>query len=430
MANKNLTAAKKAKNDEFYTQFEDIQKELTHYKDHFKDKIIFCNCDDPTWSNFWRYFHLNFEFFGIKKLIATHYDATQSTYKMEYTGGDDTNFEAGVVTPLMQNGDFRSPECVELLKEADIVVTNPMFSLFRQYVAQLIEYKKKFVIMGNMNAVTYKEFFPLLKDNEVWAGYSFNKTLVFAVPDTYDTSKSIGQDEFGRKLVRVPAICWFTNLDIPKRHEEIKLTEKYDPERYPQYENYQGINVDKVTDIPKDYFPCWYECPHVDECVYAKTEEKEDNALCEQSCNGEMGVPISFMDKHNTEQFEILGNAGSYSGDGSVADELFVSDSCGLPDEEKRREEKRREEKRRDAKCTRESSFAGRRKCNGIIGVPISYTDKHCCEKFRIIWQASGNTRASTDRTILKELGYIENRNDRGGCTVIHGKRTYGRIFI
>ncbi len=157
--NSNLHAAKAAKNDEFYTQLTDIEKEMSHYKSHFKDKIIFCNCDDPTWSNFWRYFHLNFGFLGLKKLIATHYDSEKPTYKLEYEGGDDYNIEAGVRTDLMQNGDFRSSECVELLKEADIVVTNPPFSLFREYVAQLMEYEKKFIIIGNMNAVIFKEFF-------------------------------------------------------------------------------------------------------------------------------------------------------------------------------------------------------------------------------------------------------------------------------
>ena len=266
MANKNLTAAKKAKNDEFYTQFSDIERELVHYKQHFAGKTIFCNCDDPTWSNFWRYFHLNFAFFGLKKLIATHYDAEQSTYKMEYMGGDDTNLEAGVITPLKQNGDFRSPECVELLKEADIVVTNEPFSLFRLYIAQLMEFKKKFVIIGNMNAITYKEFFPLIKENKVWLGYTSPK--VFVQPD--GSEKKMGN------------VVWYTNLDINKRHEPIDLVEKYSPEKYPRYDNYAAINVDKTLDIPCDYY-------------------------------GVMGVPISFLDKYCPEQFEIVGGFNGHN---------------------------------------------------------------------------------------------------------------------
>ena len=270
MANKNLTAAKKAKNDEFYTQFSDIERELVHYKQHFAGKTIFCNCDDPAWSNFWRYFHLNFAFFGLKKLIATHYDAEQSTYKMEYMGGDDTNLEAGVITPLQQNGDFRSPECVELLKEADIVVSNPPFSLFRIYVAQLMEHEKKFIIIGNKNAITYKEFFPYIKENKVWLGQNDSHgSMKFSNrvnPDTGEADFTI--------VAAVPAF-WYTNLDIAKRHEPIDLVEKYSPEKYPRYDNYDAVNVDKTLDIPCDYY-------------------------------GVMGVPISLLDKYCPEQFEIL----------------------------------------------------------------------------------------------------------------------------
>ena len=307
MANKNLTAAKKAKNDEFYTQFSDIEKELSHYKQHFSGKTVFCNCDDPTWSNFWRYFHLNFAFFGLKKLISTHYDENQSTYKMEYEGGDDTNLEAGVMTPLQQNGDFRSPECVELLKEADIVVTNPPFSLFREYVAQLMEYGKEFVIIGNMNCITYKEIFPLIKDNQLWAGANEKggsrkgNSLSFEVADDYTGRTVI---EGGKRVAQISA-WWFTNLDLKKRHEPIDLVEEYTPEKYPKYDNYDAINVDKTLDIPCDYEPCWHKCPHAATCQYAQTEGKEDNALCEQACNGEMGVPISFLDKYSPDQFEI-----------------------------------------------------------------------------------------------------------------------------
>ena len=259
-ANANLHKAKDAKNDEFYTQLTDVSKELMHYKGHFKGKIVFCNCDDPTWSAFWKYFHLNFSALGLKKLISTHYDRTESTYKMEYTGGNDNDIEVGVKTPLEGNGDFRNQECIDLLDEADIVVTNPPFSLFREYVAVLMEHKKKFLIIGNKNAITYKEFFPLLKDNIVWLGY--NAVHEFAQPD--GSFKKFGN------------IGWFTNLDISKRHEKLICWKHYTAEEFPDFDNYEGINVNKVTDIPCDYA-------------------------------GIMGVPITYLDKHNPEQFEILG---------------------------------------------------------------------------------------------------------------------------
>lgn len=258
--NSNLTKAKNVKNDEFYTQLTDVSKELMHYKQHFKDKIVLCNCDDPTWSAFWKYFHLNFSALGLKKLISTHYDKTEPTYKMEYTDGDDNDIEAGMKTPLEGNGDFRNQECLDLLDEADIVVTNPPFSLFREYVAVLMEHKKKFLIIGNKNAITYKEFFPLLKNEDVWIGY--NNVHEFEQPD--GSIKKFGN------------IGWFTNLDIQKRHEKIILWKNYTSEEFPDFDNYEGINVNKVTDIPCDY-------------------------------DGIMGVPITYLDKHNPEQFEILG---------------------------------------------------------------------------------------------------------------------------
>ena len=267
MANKNsnLNKARVAKNDEFYTQLTDVAKELMHYKAHFKDKIVLCNCDDPTWSAFWKYFHLNFAELGLKKLISTHYDREEATYKMEYTGGDDNNIEVGVKTPLEGNGDFRNKECLDLLDESDIVVTNPPFSLFREYVAVLMEHEKKFLIIGNKNAIVYKEFFPLLKDNEVWIG--FTNVKEFLQPD--GSIKKFGN------------IGWFTNLDVAKRHEKLILWKKYTPEEYPKYDNYDAINVDKVSEIPCDY-------------------------------DGVMGVPITFLDKYNPEQFEIVGISASW----------------------------------------------------------------------------------------------------------------------
>lgn len=268
--NDNLHKAKDAKNDEFYTRIEDVAEELRHYKKHFAGKVVLCNCDDPTWSAFWRYFHLNFAELGLKKLISTHYDHTEPTYKMEYEGGDDNDVEVGVKTPLEGNGDFRSKECLDLLDECDIVVTNPPFSLARAYAQCLREHGKQFVIIGDLNWITYKEIFPMLKDNEVWLGYSSVKE--FTQPD--GTIK-----KFGNKL-------WYTNLDIQKRHEKLILWQRYyddngNPlpdadERYPHYDNYAAINVDRVADIPADY-------------------------------KGIMGVPITFMDKYNPDEFKILG---------------------------------------------------------------------------------------------------------------------------
>ena len=277
-ANANLHKAKDAKNDEFYTQLTDVSKELMHYKQHFKDKIVLCNCDDPKWSAFWRYFHLNFSALGLKKLISTHYDKKEPTYKMEYTGGDDNDIEVGIKTLLEGNGDFRNQECLDILDEADIVVTNPPFSLFREYVAVLMKHKKKFIIWGNNNAITYKEFFPLLKANKVWLGYIANKTCVFRLSDEYAKwdEKITEQMNDGHKYGKCPAISVFTNLDIAKRHEKLILRKNYTPEEYPRYDNYDAINVDKVADIPVDY-------------------------------DGVMGVPITFLDKYNPDQFEIIG---------------------------------------------------------------------------------------------------------------------------
>lgn len=210
--NDNLHKAKDAKNDEFYTRIEDVAEELRHYKKHFAGKVVLCNCDDPTWSAFWRYFHLNFAELGLKKLISTHYGRTEPTYKMEYEGGDDNNVEVGVKTPLEGNGDFRNKECLDLLDECDIVVTNPPFSLFREYVGTLMERGKKFIIWGNNNAITYKEFFPLLKENRVWLGYTANKTCAFRVAEGYRFDEKLtAQYNDGFKYGKVPVISVFTN---------------------------------------------------------------------------------------------------------------------------------------------------------------------------------------------------------------------------
>lgn len=278
-ANANLHRAKNEKNDEFYTQLTDVAAELRHYKDHFRGKIVFCNCDDPTWSAFWKYFHLNFSVLGLKKLVSTHYDRNEPTYKMEYEGGDNDNVEAGVKSPLVGNGDFRSQECLDLLDECDIVVTNPPFSLFREYVKLLMDHGKKFLIIGNMNCVTYKEIFPLIKNDELWLGTNSKggtrkgNTMCFGVPEGAEI-KNVSIGSHGERLTQVSA-WWFTNLDHAKRHEKLVLWKHYTPEEYPKYDNYDAINVDRTTEIPKDY-------------------------------DGVMGVPISFLDKYCPEQFEIV----------------------------------------------------------------------------------------------------------------------------
>ncbi len=294
-ANNNLHRAKTAKKDEFYTQLSDIEKEMRHYKEHFKGKTVLCNCDDPRVSNFFHYFSYNFEYLGLKKLITTCYknkemdlfsanDAEQAIY-LEYYGdrnGDCVpNVEEIGIKILKGDGDFRSKECIELLKEADIVVTNPPFSLFREYVAQLVEYEKKFVIIGNMNAVTYKDVFTLFKDNLMWYGHSIHSgDREFRVPNDYPlTAAGKRIDEQGNKFIRVKGVRWFTNLDYKERHEDLILYKTYagNEDYYPTYDNYNAINVNKTAEIPMDY-------------------------------EGVIGVPITFLDKYNPEQFEILGS--------------------------------------------------------------------------------------------------------------------------
>lgn len=312
MRNKNLISAKKAKNDEFYTQLADIERECFNYKDLFRDKVIYCNCDDARESNFFRYFSMNFEFFGLKRLITTGYKSNGHGVALIYEGDKNGNRvvddEEIQVVELEGNGDFRSPECIEFLRQADIVVTNPPFSHFRIYVDQLMNYNKKFLIIGNYNAVTYKEIFPLIKDNKIWLGIHSNVTMEFAMPDSYEIYDRI---ENGVKIGKVPSICWFTNLPNKKRTEPLDLYKKYDPNEYLQYDNYNAINVNKVADIPMDY--------EVERIV----TDEELNKLKEQGFvieiieeydltykvkikNPVMGVPITFLNNYNPEQFEIV----------------------------------------------------------------------------------------------------------------------------
>lgn len=286
--NKNLGKAKDRKNDEFYTQLSDIEKELKYYKEYFKDRTIFCNCDDPENSNFWLYFQLNFYTFGLKKLISTHYEPEKPSYKLEIVATEiskdgQISLPDYVKTPLKQNGDFRSPECIEILKEADIVITNPPFSLFREYIAQLIEYEKKFIIIGNLNALHYKEIFPLFQENKIWLGntnFNGGATYFIGSIDLYDPEKMSNPKHAyikdGKLYWRVNGVRWFTNLDTKVRHEEIILFRNYNPEDYPRYTNYDAIDVNNINDIPCDYY-------------------------------GYMGVPDSFLQRYNPEQFEIIG---------------------------------------------------------------------------------------------------------------------------
>ncbi len=320
MANKNLSAAKVAKKDEFYTQMTDIERELQHYWPHFQGKVVLCNCDDPYESNFFKYFALRFNQLRLKKLICTCYNGSpvqgnellldfgeendeprKPAFKVEITEVLDMNGDGAVdlgdVRTLLQNdrnvlselatGDFRSPECISLLKEADIVVTNPPFSLFREYIGLLMEYEKKFLIIGNVNAITYKEVFPLIKNNKVWFGPSISSgDRKFNVPDDYPLNAAgCGIDTDGKRFIRVKGVRWFTNLDHKKRHEELDLVCRYSPKEYPTYDNYAAINVNKVDEIPLDY-------------------------------DGPIGVPITFFDKYNPNQFEILGmTSGRYEFD-------------------------------------------------------------------------------------------------------------------
>lgn len=289
-----LGEAKAAKKDEFYTQLSDIEKELRHYRKHFEDKVVYLNCDDPRVSNFFHYFSHHFERLGLKRLIATCYknqemdlfsqNTAEQAIWLEYHGDKDGNRvpdtdEIGVHR-LEGDGDFRSAESIELLKQADIVVTNPPFSLFKEYVAQLIEHKKQFLIIGNMNAVTYKEIFPLFQGNQIWYGPSIRSgDREFGVPADYPLSAAGTRiDEAGNKFIRVKGVRWFTNLDYPERHEDLILYKKYTPAEYPTYVNFDGIDVATYKDIPCDY-------------------------------DGVMGVPITLLDYYNPEQFELLGNS-------------------------------------------------------------------------------------------------------------------------
>ena len=559
MSNANLNAAKKAKNDEFYTMYEDIEAELQHYPGAFQGKTVYCNCDNPERSNFWRYFHENFAALGLKKLVSTHYEKDVERnghpYKMEYEGGDDANITAGVKTPLEGNGDFASDECIEILRQADIVVTNPMFSLFREYVNMLEEHNKKFLIIGNKNATTYKEFFPLLKDNKAWIGYS--------TPSEFDTPEGMTK--------KINGLCrWFTNLDIKKRHEKLILKKKYTPNEFQKYDNYDAINVDKVADIPCDYCESWevtaeefknfpadaweitregelygeksffiipakgtplrerlsehrlgykeeienellkyikkkdtamalLECPVP---FSADTAESNSNSLgttttstetaekgfprgnlkqpeventkeflSERYCNGVAGVTITFLDKYNTEQFEIV-NANDYrktenvpvkphglikDKEGAVKKNCvcqnmhqkdtvtalleYQSHSSTSTTQHSLKSLEQQSQKERDSvtvyglqnqelhslssiSSENISDYLQERYCNGIMGVPVTFLDEMNPNQFKIIGRADGNIKYDTPEC------YIPGFADKGGAPMINTKFLYKRILI
>ena len=338
MATDTQKKAKENKADEFYTQLSDIEMELRHYKEHLHNKVILCNCDDPYESNFFKYFAMNFNYLGLKKLIATCYvgspiagqelslfdvegireglEDAKKPYKIEISEVKDENADGAIglsdvafllknrkntLTLLKGDGDFRSSECLELLKEADIVATNPPFSLFREYVAQLMEYGKKFIIIGSKNAITYKEIFPLIKENRIWLGKGFsNGNAFFRIPPEYarDWADGVYNPETG--LVKFRNVGWFTNLDFVQRHENLTLYKRYSPDEYPLYDNYDAIEVSRVSEIPYDY-------------------------------NEIMGVPITFLDKYNPEQFEILGMASSAGYSKDIVGIPFIGERDARP---------------------------------------------------------------------------------------------------
>ena len=330
-SNKKLHSAKKEKNDEFYTGLSDIEKELMHYKDQLAGKVVFCNCDDPEESNFWRYFTLNFGHIGLKRVIATHYEREKPSYRLDYW--EDASGAHTVKTPLLQNGDFRSPESIEILRQSDVIVTNPPFSLFREYVALLEKYGKQFIIIGNKNAITYEEFFPLIKDNRVWLGYNAGKgTMVFKTPD--ETEQSVSS-------------YWYTNMDISKRHEKMILFRNYDPANYPKYDNdnYDAINVDKVADIPCDYVESW-------------------------------GVPVELYTRLDTAEWETSRRGKNTKG----VDCYWVLPAAGT---ELRKLMSAEVDGYREA--IEKKLATGVEHCNGVVGVPITFLNNYSPEQFKII---------------------------------------------
>ena len=316
-----MTAARVRANDEFYTQLPEIENELKHYKEHFQGKTVYCNCDDPMVSNFYKYFSTNFNDLGLAKLITTCYrnqnpdlfsrHDIEKAIKMEYQAG------ATRVTPLEGDGDFRSEECLEILEQADIVVTNPPFSLFREFIAQLVKHGKKFTIIGNINLATKKTIFHLFKDHRVWLGTSRERVgMEFMVPEFYPGPARTGRriDEQGNKLVRLNNVRWFTNLEHKKRPKRLKLVKRYSPKEFPVYDFHDAIEVSKTKDIPKDYYHDY----------------------------GAMGVPVTFMDKYNPTQFEIVGRVATAAVNGKAVYDRILIKHRSQENENGRKKEKTR----------------------------------------------------------------------------------------
>ena len=291
--NAQFQTAKDSKKDEFYTQYIDIEKEISYYSDIFRDKVVYCNCDNPDWSEFWNYFHRNFTRLGLRQLLATYID--EYPYAAIYSGGNDDATAVCVKVPLKGNGDSRSEECIRYLQMADVVVTNPPFSLFRPFLSTLMQYKKQFLIIGNINEITCKEVFPLIQNNEMWLGASIHSgDREFRVPQDYPlTATGFRVDSEGNKYIRVKGVRWFTNIDYDARHHSLELEKEYNSNDYQKYDGYDAINVNKTKDIPKDY-------------------------------DGQMGVPITFIDKYNPDQFKIIGLDRYIYGQDSHADKLFT----------------------------------------------------------------------------------------------------------
>ena len=434
--NEGLSKARDAKKDEFYTAYEDIQAEMNHYEDKFQGKTVLCNCDDPFESNFCKFFLRNFNYLGLKRLICTSYSTSpfigqQLTlfdgadepvvrghgYVMDVKevpmangrGVSDEDIDALLkskkrgVKKLKGDGDFRSEECIDYLKQADVVVTNPPFSLFREYVAQIMVYQKDFLIIGNVNAITYKDIFPLIKNNKLWLGASIHSgDRKFYVPNDYPLrAAGCGVEDDGRKYIRVKGVRWFTNLDYAMRHEELVLYKRYygNEEEYPKYDNYDAINVDKTADIPCDYFE-------------------------------NLGVPLTYLDKYNPSQFEIVGSSrelaqpmseiapkGSYESGGPsfyLAVDRFSDTADNLNGTERNGTE------RNGNIAVYTSELLSGASCNGILGVPITFLDKYSPDQFEIIGLAAGNIRG---------LAGIASSTGKDG-PYIDGKLRYGRIFI
>lgn len=415
MANRSLQRAHNEKFNEYYTLRSDIERELCNYREHFKGKVVLCNCDDPFESEFVKYFGLNFNVLGLKKLIATCYDSSpiafeqqslfaemrysfpntvRKAYKIEINRVSDFNNDGAVdlsdvkyllknvsnsINLLHGNGDFRSEECVELLKQADIVVTNPPFSLFREYIALLMKYKKKFVIIGNMNAITYKEIFPLIKDNQIWLGRNCGAQS-FRIPVEIDRKNTYVKD--GVKYAKFGNICWFTNLDHKKRHEDLILYKKYSPEEYPKYDNYDAINVDKVSDIPEDYFPT-------------------------ESESGCIGVPISFLEKYNPDQFEIIRFRK-----GIDEKDLTYTRICNTISTDRQT----------DRQSCHISELLYGANCNGIIGVPVTFLCVHNPEQFLLVGATESEGKGFSNGLWKAQSGIAQ--------PMLFGHRKYKRLFI